>query len=146
MLLLQSLVEAGTVSKTLEVCFFLAFVSVGHSAFPSFRLNKLGMRLLEDLLDGLQTFRMSNTGLSKAELDCLIWLTVIAGSMAKMAQDDRVAKKGWEGMDWLLHTYEIAKTWDKLKRVLTRFFWFEHLAREWEECWKETKEPEISDI
>jgi hypothetical protein len=137
---LQSIVKTGTGSKTLEACFCLAFVSVGHSAFPSFRLNKLGTRLLEDLLDGLQIYRESNTRLSKAESECLIWLTVIAGSMAKMAQDKVVATKGREGMGWLLETYNVAKDWDELKRILTRFFWFEHLAREWEDCWMETRE------
>ena len=81
-----------------------------------------------DAIDQLQRLRKSSTA---AVLDCLVWLSIIAGSAAGYFVDPQIQGKGKMVMDTLYKEFlDMIESRGGLKEIMRRFFWYEHLAKE----------------
>ena len=117
-------------NSSIEPCLCYALIAFSWNVFNNqVRIAPVYKQLAQNLVAALEQFQAGPT-----ETDCLIWMSMLAASHSRGNQ--ALALRGPRRLDIVMECYPHTRNWQKLQKVLQKFFWYEPLAEEWELCWK----------
>jgi hypothetical protein len=116
-------------SVTLEYCLCLAVMAFTNLTFNVMRFGSLWQRLREGL-----THAVLECTARQYEEDCLLWTMV----MVVWSWEGRLGleEPGQRVLEIMLAKYQISRTWDGMKAIVSDFFWTDELGKHMQKCWK----------